>query len=555
MPFISRPEVASKLEDIRENFRFLAAEISGQIQVTSDLLDAPTDKTFRRICSRDDYIDNLKTTIENACFSRIHGQDPLGRDIINVIRSIHIICVNLERIADFCVNTARQVVYLSDPAFIRRFGYAAMIQEIQQSIARIVSVFDERSLSGALDICRSEFILDTLYKSEFDRIMTELDTGKSSRDLVTTLFIFRYLERIGDSLLNIGEALLFVILGEKIKIHQFEALQKTLSASGYDETLSEIDLESIWGSRSGCRIRLVVRKDEHREKSRGIFKEGDIEKIRKEKNSLDQWERLFPGLTPRIFGYHEHHDIASMLVEYLSGCTLDEVILTASDDIVRNALFLLKEVVSNIWEQTLKRGSVAVTSIQQLLSRLEDSKRLHPELFRQEKRMGDVEIPSTYEVIRQCANVERTISAPFSVLCHGDFNANNLVYDHQFQTIHYIDVYRSHPDDYVQDAAVFLISNFRMPVFEVALRNRINSVIFSFLEWVKHFALDHDDACFQFRMALALSRNFYTSIRFEHHDDFAREMALRAHYLMEKIVHHPSGKWESFSFPEDILRY
>ena len=281
MPFTFRPEIASKIEEIRENFRFLTFEISGQVQATSDLLSKPSSKIFHKLSSRDDYIDNLKSTIENACFSRIHGLDSLDKEVINAIRSIHIICVNLERIADFCVNVARQMEYLSDPTFIHRFDYSSMIQEIQRNIVNIIPAFDEQSLSGALDICRSEYILDSLFKNEFDHIMMEMDAGNSARDLVTTLFIFRYLERIGDSLLNIGEALLFVILGEKIKIHQFEALQKTLSAAGYEGAISEIDFKSIWGSRSGCRISMIAQKDNTQEESLGIFKEGNLEKIRK----------------------------------------------------------------------------------------------------------------------------------------------------------------------------------------------------------------------------------------------------------------------------------
>ena len=555
MPFTFRPEIASKIEEIRENFRFLTFEISGQVQATSDLLSKPSSKIFHKLSSRDDYIDNLKSTIENACFSRIHGLDSLDKEVINAIRSIHIICVNLERIADFCVNVARQMEYLSDPTFIHRFDYSSMIQEIQRNIVNIIPAFDEQSLSGALDICRSEYILDSLFKNEFDHIMMEMDAGNSARDLVTTLFIFRYLERIGDSLLNIGEALLFVILGEKIKIHQFEALQKTLSAAGYEGAISEIDFKSIWGSRSGCRISMIAQKDNTHEESLGIFKEGNLEKIRKEKDSLNRWENVYPGLTPRIFGYHEGHGIASMLVEFLPGCTLDEVILTADDDVVQNALFLMEQVLLDIWEKTLLPESVSVTYIQQLLSRLEESRRLHPNLFRCEKHMGQVEVLSTRELIMKCSAVEIIIPAPFSVLCHGDFNSNNLVYDHESQKIRYIDVYRSHPDDYVQDAAVFLISNFRIPVFEPILRNRINHVIYYFFNLVKQFALEHHDNTFQARMALALSRNFYTSIRFEHNYDFAKEMALRSHYLMEKIAYRSLGNWDSFSFCEDILFY
>jgi phosphate uptake regulator len=549
-------DVSVKLEEIRENFTFLTLEVSGQVQAIFDLLNEPGDRAFSRISSRDDYIDNLKSTVENTCFSRIHGKDSLTTEEINIIRSIHIICVNLERIADFCVNIARQLEYLSGSAlFIQRFDYRSMIQEIQRTISRIIPAFDERSLSAALEICRSEFILDTMYKTEFDRIMNELESGKSSRDLVTTLFVFRYLERIGDSLLNIGEALLFVVLGEKIKIYQFEALQETLSASGYDGSLSEIDFKSIWGSRSGCRISLVAQKNQSLDRSQGIFKEGNSEKIQKEKASLEQWQIVYPGLTPRIFGYHEGHNTASLLVEFLPGCTLDEVILTASEDIIQNAMFLMEDVMIDIWEHTLTRKPAPVTYIHQLMSRMQDSQRLHPKLQRCKKNLGAIEILSTEELVRKGAAIETNIHAPFTVLCHGDFNANNLVYDHNSQRIRYIDVYRSHHDDYVMDAAVFLVSNFRKPVFDPVLRDRLNAVIYAFLSRVKQFASDHGDMTFHARMGLALSRNFYTSIRFEHHYDFAREMALRSYYLMEKIIHHPPADWNTFSFSEDILIY
>ena len=102
---------------------------------------------------------------------------------------------------------------------------------------------------------------------------------------------------------------------------------------------------------------------------------------------------------------------------------------------------------------------------------------------------------------------------------------------------------------------MFLVSNFRLPVFEDSLRERLNEVVAQFLDLVIRFAREHEDTTFQVRMALALSRSFYTSTRFEHNDDFAKDMSLRSHYLMEKIVNHSSLNWETFSFPEDILFY
>jgi phosphate uptake regulator len=555
MPSITHHDVDLKIDQIRDNLETLWVEITGQIHATAALLDHPSSSIFNKINSRDDYIDNLKTTVENECFSRIHGAKPLSKEEINKIRTIQIICVNLERIADFCVNIARQLEYFSEADFIQRFDYHSMILEIEQTVSLILSAFDNRSLSSALNICRAEYRLDQLFKKEFDRIMVELNKGKFAQNIVTALFVFRYLERIGDSLLNIGEALLFLLIGEKIKIHQFEALEKTLASAGLKIELSEIDFKSIWGSRSGCRISMIAQKAISDEKSQGVLKEGNLDKIRREKDNLTRWGTVYPGLTPRIFGYQESNNIASILVEFLPGSTLDEVILTASKDILQNVMPLLEKVMIDIWELTITLKPASITYIQQLISRMQDSQRLHPELLQGGKHLGTVEIFSTEELIRKCAEIESGIQAPFTVLCHGDFNANNIVYDHSTQRIQYIDVYRSQQDDYVLDAAVFLISNFRMPVFEPVLRDRLNEVIYTFMKRVKAFAVNHGDMTFQARMALALSRNFYTSIRFEHKSEFAKEMALRSSYLMEKMIHHPPDHWNSFSFSEDILIY
>ncbi|WP_051328353.1 PhoU domain-containing protein [Desulfatirhabdium butyrativorans] len=554
MPFKYPPDSSSKLDELRENFKFLWTEIIGQIQTTSDLLKQPGSFFFKKMASRDDYIDNLKTIVENACFSRIHGGEHIDQNEINSLRAIHTISVNLERIADFCVNIARQVEYFSDPAFIQRFDHQPMLKVIETEAMKIHPAFEGRSLSDALEICRSEYRLDILYNKCFRRILQELQQGGAPPDLITSLFIFRYLERIGDSLLNIGEALLFAIMGEKIKIHQFEALQETLSRCGYTDDFSKIKMKSIWGTRSGCRISLIGTKTDNTDNSQGIFKEGNKNKILREKNNLLRWQSFFPGLTPRVFGYHETSETASLLIEFLPGCTFEEVLLSAETEIVQNALFLLQEVIEEIWARSLRLQPVPVQFMKQLLARIDESNRLHPALVRSEKYLGELHIPSTIHLIRQCAEIEATLEAPLSVFCHGDFNVNNIVYDHEAQRIYYIDVYRSHDGDYVEDAAVFLVSLFRLPAFEPILRERLNEMIAEFFGLLLRFSKTHQDTTFQARLALGLCRNFYTSIRFEQHQAFAKEMVLRSHYLMEKIRSHADrNDWGSFSFSEDIL--
>jgi phosphate uptake regulator len=540
------------LESLEENLRFLIIEVEGQISLTARLLESCQVALLEEIAAKDDYIDNLKSVVEKKCFSRLAEERITAQEDLNTIRAIHIMAVNLERIGDFCVNIAKQTRYLASFKFLDRLEFRDMFETIEKAMAWVMPVFQNRNLSGALNICRSEYHLDQMFKSRFDRIMTALGQGKDIEDLLTTLFIFRYLERIGDALLNIGEALLFAIKGEKLKIEQYETLQETLSNSQLKATLPEVELSAILGSRSGCRISRIQPK--HGNQMQGIFKEGNKKKIRREHENMRQWEAIRPGLVPKIFGYHENDGSAALIVEHLSGFTLEETLLNSDEETLNAGLKTLMNTMGEVWRQTLRPGPFSTDYIVQLEKRLKNVKQVHPQFERGEKSLGDLNIPSSRQLISACSQIEKSISAPCHVFIHGDFNVNNVFYDAPVQAIRYIDLYRSRFADYVQDASVFLASNYRLPFFEGRVRNRLNRIIDDFLNFFKSFSMEINDAFFEARMALALVRSFYTSTRFELNPDFSRSMFLSAHFLMEKLVSHHEP-WEEFTMPRKVLFY
>ena len=61
------------LEGIEENFRFMVLEVSKQVSGALLVVERPDPEHVKRIETRDDYIDNLKSVIENTCWGRIHG--------------------------------------------------------------------------------------------------------------------------------------------------------------------------------------------------------------------------------------------------------------------------------------------------------------------------------------------------------------------------------------------------------------------------------------------------------------------------------------------------
>ena len=536
----------------------MVLEVVKQVENTQRVLSNGDLKRIESIESRDDYIDNLKSVVENKCYSLIHRQAAFDKRRVDMLRATNIVSSNLERIADYAVNIVSQVEYLKDPGFIKRYDFDKFFKEVLQALELVYRALNQLDMSLAFKICRSELTLDLLYKLQFDRILVELRSGRETENLITSHLILRYLERMGDALLNIGEAIIYAAVGEKFKIRQYEALKETLAMSGFSAPISNVEFHSIWGTRSGCRISKVAgpagEDEEGVAKMAGVlFKEGNRKKLLQEKRNIERWEALMPGLPPTVLAHQEEDTQASLLIEFLGGCTMQDVVLNADAEIVRNAVFLVEQTMTTVWDSTLAHGPVAPGFLAQLVARLDDVFRLHPCLDTPMKRLGDMEILSLRQLIERCASIEEQLAAPYSVFIHGDFNINNIVYDHITQKIHYIDLHRSRQADPLQDISVYLVSNFRLPIFEPQLRARLSWSAQRMMRFAKTYAYNNNDFSYNARLSLGLARSFITSTRFELNPRFARQMFNRGVYLLERLVAHEGKPWEEFRLPDDIL--
>ena len=519
---------------VRENFKFLALEVGKLLEDTQRMLVDPRDEVISKIAARDDYIDNLKSMIENKCF-RLLTNEELDEGTIDLIRAINTVTNNLERIADFGVNIVGQLRYLRDREILHRFDPGPFFTAIFAALAVVEDALFRRDMSLALRVCRAELEIDDLYAEVFHRIMADLRAGDAPEDLVTTLFIYRYLERAGDSLLNVGEAAIFATVGEKLKVSEFQALEETLASEvGLD--LAEVDYHGIWETRSGSRIGMVHAHDSG--KRSVVFKEGRTKKVLEEKLALELWEQLEPGLPPRVFGYHDHGEKASLLMEYLQGDTFQRVMLDSDGRICASAFMMVIETVGRVWTKTLERTPCKPAFMRQVASRLPDVFKVHPEFRTESVRLGALDIPGFEALLREARSLDAQLVAPFTVLIHGDFNTDNLIVNLAQRRVHLIDLHRSRPFDYLQDVSVFLVSNFRLKIFDPAPRRRLDQVSLEFYAFAREFGQAHADHGFDARLALGLARSLLTSTRFEMDPVFSRSMMLRARYLIERLLAH-----------------
>ncbi len=539
---------------IDKNFKLMVLEVTKQVEDTSKVIEKPNSKLVSKIDARDDYIDNLKSVIENKCFY-VNLKHELDKKGLDVIRAVNIIGSNLEHLADHAVGIVSQVSHLKSLNQLTRFKCKLFFDEILTGLSLITKAFFNQDISLALKICRTEFNTDVLFDKNLKLIIENLEKGKNAGDLITILFVLNYLERMGDTILNIGEAIIFSIIGEKLKIHDYEALEDSMSCHNMKNEISNLEIQSYWETKSGCKISRV--KDETRtdNESRVIFKEGRIKKLEKERESILLWENIQPGLPPKVYSFHKNGNKASILLEYLDGQTLLQIILDSHKGLLNDALAGIRKTLSNIWTKTKKDEGVNAGFISQLQSRLDDIFKVHPEFEIPEKRIGSKEIFSLNTLINQAQRIEKELKAPFSVHVHGDFNIDNILFNRNTQSIHFIDLYRSVDQDYVQDLSVFLVSNFRQPVFELSIRERLNQTIDYLYNFGLNFSKKYNDSTFQARLALGLARSLFTSTRFEVDNYFAEAMKMRSIYLLEKLNDHKGNLWEDFILPNEILYF
>ncbi len=549
------------LEGIERNFNFIVLEVIKQVEDTKQLLDLeePDRKLVSKIRSRDDYIDNLKTIIGDKCFQG-SMEAKANKETISLMRSVNTIASNLERIADHAENISRQTKHFTRYNFIKEYDYPSFFEEVVSGIRLVIEALTRRDLNSALSICRKEHILDELFSQKFVRIIKELKTGEETENLVTTLFILRYLERMGDCLLNIGEAIIMATVGEKLKIHDYNALEGSLHTLDIQERkeVTDFKIAPLFETKSGCKIRRINEvSSEEGENFEVIFKDGQIEKMKLEKESIQKWDALHPGLTPRIIDYQQNDSYASMLIEYLHAPTIQHIVLNSSQEEMNEALYTLMQTLQHIWEKTKEEKPVCASFIQQLNSRLKDIYSTHPSFKKSEKMIGSLFMPSLSALLDEVRLIEeQELHAPFSVFIHGDFNTDNILYNFEKKQLHFIDLHRSASLDYAQDIAVFIVSNYRMPLFDAPIRKRLQWASETLFRFALDFAERNNDHLFQARVSLGIARTLITSTRFEINKDFAKEMYLRGVYLLEKILASSKNKsLRKFRLPEDIFHH
>lgn len=531
---------------IDENLHFLCAEIDGQLIGLKSYFKQPDAAAAQKVILRAGYSSNLAVKVNNISAQTL-ARKKVSQDTQNLMQNVSMVAQNLDMISRL---TRRSLAHAEDVArkeYLRSEAYVKVISQVRNSVKQVHPALARADSKSAVHIGQTRDKLNDLYDRVFRTLTTDMRKAKHSDDLAHSLLVANEIRRMGDGLQAISEAILSVNIGQPVQFERYFTLKSMLQDNVRDD--DPVEVAPLAETRSGSAISSVKSQDAAGKPVNAVFKDGELSKVREERQGVKSWHSVYPGLAPKILSYEKRGQSAALLIEHLPGYTFEQLVLNENDTLLAEAQSVLAKTLRDVWSRTRMDEPADMSSMRQLLKRLPEVYRVHPEFRTAPQRLGGLKLDGFADLVRAAEKREANLHAPFSVHIHGDFNLDNVIYDPAERKIRFIDLHRSRYMDYVQDVSVFMISNYRLQIQDIPVRRRLAAVACDIHSIAAKFARTQKDKTFEYRLALGLARSFASSTRFVFDKSHARRMFIRARFLMEQALNCPPGREARFKLP------
>lgn len=532
-------------KSVYNNLYFLLSETVSQLTNLKVLLETSSQAVAQRIVDREGYSYNLKMRVHDGCLDSLRR----GQDDVNIfsLRAAEAIASDMERISGICMSCVSMMTNLTQTNAMQDGNVGDLLADVISGIQLIEQAIEEDDTTIALKISDIDRKLERQYNSIYDTHLNDVQKQKNPNNVITSLFIAKRIDEMGDLLRACGEAIMSAKIGQPMNVARYRSLKTALSDIGQVGA----SVETIAETKSGSTISGITPQDA--DGFVAIFKDGARHKLKEERESVKNWHEIYPGLAPQIISYKKQGKNAALLIEHLPGQTYEQALLQDDQVLFEKTMKHLCETLKDVWSETKRKNPVTPAHMEQLQKRLHDVFDVHPSFQTKTVKIGARTIVPLESLIAGAREIENKITAPFAVYIHGDFNLDNIIYDPDEKKIRFIDLHRSCYQDYTQDVSVFMVSNYRLQVLDHQTRRKISISALNLYTFAKEFAVQNKDKTFEIRLALGLARSFITSTRFILDKGLAKDMYQRGIYILERINDVKPKEAKDFQLPIEEL--
>ncbi len=185
------------------------------------------------VLKREGGINLLEIEIDERCMKLLALRQPVASDL-RFITSAMKIGSDLERVGDLAVNIAEvSLDLLQHPPLKPLIDIPRMAALAQSMVKDALNAFVNRDEKLARAVCKRDDEVDSLNDQVFRELLTYMMNDPSTINrAVGLILIGRHLERIADHATNIGEDVIYLVLGKTIK-HHIEEIRREAEAKAH----------------------------------------------------------------------------------------------------------------------------------------------------------------------------------------------------------------------------------------------------------------------------------------------------------------------------------
>ncbi|NLU10465.1 MAG: phosphate signaling complex protein PhoU [Tepidanaerobacter acetatoxydans] len=208
------------LDELNQEILKMGGIIEQQIYDAVESLISKDLGLAETVINRDDQVDELQQIIEDKCIRLVIRQQPMAKDMRAVFAGIKLV-TDLERISDTAVNISRIAKRIIDEQYIKPLIDIPRMAKVAQDIVRVaLDSFVRRNINMAESLFNMEEEIDHLYAQIFRELLViMMENPKTISQATQLLMVARHLERIGDHSTNIGEMVVYLETGKRIKLN------------------------------------------------------------------------------------------------------------------------------------------------------------------------------------------------------------------------------------------------------------------------------------------------------------------------------------------------
>lgn len=172
----------------------------------------------REVIKDDDEVDALRDYIRERSIELIALRQPMAKDLRSIY-ALGTIALELERIGDYAVNIAMETIKIGTEEYVEPLIDIPKMKDIcVDMLRRLKSALMLGDDKLAYKIALEDDIVDNLYNDVYiDALAAMHRDSRNINQGVKLLAVGRYLERIGDHITNICEAIIYTVSGEIIE--------------------------------------------------------------------------------------------------------------------------------------------------------------------------------------------------------------------------------------------------------------------------------------------------------------------------------------------------